>query len=333
MKTIKLFFIFTILTINLFAQYTILDMQNREVTIPDKIKGVVSVGGTPAINSFLFAFKKADIIQNGIEDENLKKMPFWKHQEWFMPKLFSLPQVSSNPPSWTPEFEKLALTKFDIALVNDTLGASLLEKRGYKTAVINWQGENSIQKSMNFFGELFNMQEHAKDYSEYYDKSINLIKQRTLNLKEKKSALYIRINNLSLPMVTTANTIFEKAGGISTTANINQEHISIDMEKLFVLNPDFLFVWGEDDVKLALNNPKFKDLKAVQNHQIFSIPMGAHFWTHYTPEQILCILWVAKKMYPELFEDIDMQKETSLFYEKFMGTKLSEEQIKQILNI
>lgn len=333
MKTIKLFFIFTLLSLNLFAQRTILDMENREITVPDNISGIVSVGGTPAINSFLFAFKKAGIIQNGVEDENLRKMPFWKHQEWFMPKLFSLPQVSSNPPSWNPEFEKLALTKFDIAIVNDSLGSSLLEKRAYKTAIINWQGEDNIKKSMNFLGELFNMQENAKNYSNYYDYIINLIDERTSSIKEKKSALYIRMNNLSLPMVTTANTIFKKAGGIPTTANINQEHISIDMEKLFVLNPDFLFVWGEDDVKLALNNLKFKDLKAVQNNQVYSIPMGAHFWTHYTPEQILCILWVSKKMYPELFKDIDMEKETFSFYEKFMGTKLSSEQIKQILNI
>jgi len=61
--------------------------------------------------------------------------------------------------------------------------------------------------------------------------------------------------------------------------------------------------------------------------------MGAHFWTHYTPEQILCILWVAKKMYPEKFEDIDMKKETSQFYEEFMGTKLSSQQINEILKL
>ena len=126
MKTIKsLFLIFTLLCLNLFAEHKIIDMENRQIIVPDKISGIVSVGGTPALNAFLFAFKKADIIQNGVEDENLKKMPFWKHQQWFMPKLFSLPQVSSNPPSWTPEFEKLALVKFDIALVNDS-GVSIV---------------------------------------------------------------------------------------------------------------------------------------------------------------------------------------------------------------
>lgn len=307
-------------------------MANREVIVPDQITGIVSVGGTPAINAFLFAFKKGNIIHNGVENERLSKMPFWKHQEWFLPKLFSMPQVSSNPPTWTPNFEKLAQTQFDIALVNNPLTAAVVEKKGYKAAVINWQGENNIQRSMTFLGQLFNMQSHALDYNNYYEGIVQLIKDRTSQIKDKKSALYLRVSNLSMPMVTTANAIFEKAGGISVSSHLTKEHLSIDMEKLFVLNPDYLFVWGKKDVKMALHNPKFKDLKAVKNKQVYSVPMGAHFWTHYTPEQALCILWVAKKMYPELFKDVDMKKETQKFYEKFMGTKLSENQLNQILN-
>lgn len=67
----------------------ITDMAGREIVISKKIENIVSVGGTPAINAFLFAFKKADYIQNGIENQRLKKMPFWKHQIWFMPKLLN----------------------------------------------------------------------------------------------------------------------------------------------------------------------------------------------------------------------------------------------------
>lgn len=126
-------------------------------------------------------------------------------------KTFELPQVSSNPPSWRPEFEKLAQTKFDIALVNNPISAEVLEKRGYKAAVINWQSEENIKKSMYFLGKLFDMEEHAKKYTNYYDNVIDLIKSRTQNIKNKKSALYIRLDSLSMPMVTTANTLFEKS--------------------------------------------------------------------------------------------------------------------------
>jgi iron complex transport system substrate-binding protein len=331
MKKLLLFYYTT--TLLVFADHTIKDMAQREVSVSENIHGIVSVGGTPAINAFLFAFKKGNIIHNGIENDRLQKMPFWRHQMWFMPKLFSLPQVSTNPPTWTPLFEKLAKTQFDIALVNNPTTASLIEKKGFKAAVINWHGKNNIQKSMSFLGELFNMQYHAKAYNEYYDKVVKKIFQKTDGLKKKKSALYIRLNNLMMPMVTTANSVFEKAGAVAAASKIKKEHVSIDMEKLFVLDPDYLFVWGKKDLQLAYKNPKFRNLKAVKNKHVYAVPMGAHFWTHYTPEQILCIQWVAKKIYPELFADLDMEKEAKGFYKKFMGVELSKNQIQKILNI
>lgn len=125
----------------------------------------------------------------------------------------------------------------------------------------------------------------------------------------------------------------KKAGAIPASKNIKIEHVSIDMEKLFVLNPDYLFVWSKKDLKQAYKNPKFKDLKAVKNRNVYAIPMGAHFWTHYTPEQVLSILWVAQKIYPEKFKDIDIFKETQNFYKQFMGKELSALQINEILNL
>ena len=334
MKKIALFIIFLLFSPALFGDQnrTIMDMAGYEITIPDKIEGIVSIGGTPAINTFLFAFKKADIIKNGIQNSQLKRMPFWKHQQWFLPKLFEMPQVSSNPPSWTPDFEKLAQTKFDIAIVNDDLSAQMLKKRGYQVIVMNWQGDDSIRKSMIFLGELFDMQKYARNYIDYYDNIVETVKNRTKNIKKKKSALFLRADNLMIPMVSTSNDIFKKAGGISASEGIKKEHALINMEKLFMMNPDYLFVWGKGNIKLLYSDPKFKDLKAVQNHNVYAVPMGAFFWTNYTPEQPLCILWAAKKMYPQRFKDIDMQKEAQDFYEKFMGMELSKEQIQEVLN-
>jgi iron complex transport system substrate-binding protein len=335
MKKLYLSLALILLSCNLFADSThmVTDMAGQKVIVPDKIEGVLSVGGTPAINTFLFAFGKADIIKNGVQNEHLKKMPFWKHQQWFMPKIFELPQVSTNPPSWTPDFEKMAQIKFDLAFVNDSLSAQMLQKRGYRVVVMNWQGENIIERSMTFMGELFNMQNHAKEYIDYYHNILKTAKSRTEDITDRKSALFLRLDNLMIPMVSTSNDIFKKAGGISASEHIKKEHALINMEQLFVFDPDYLFVWGKGDLKLAYNDPKFKDLKAVKNHNVYTVPLGAFFWTNYTPEQALCILWAAKKMYPEEFKDIDMQKETRDFYRRFMKKELTTQQLREILSI
>jgi iron complex transport system substrate-binding protein len=309
----------------------LIDMAQRHVELPQKIEGIVTVGGTPAINSFIFLFDKADIIQNGVQSP-LSKMPFWKHQKWFFDDLFRRPQVSSNPPEWTANFEKLAMTHFDVALVNNALSAELLEKRGYKAAVVNWHGDQSILRSVDFLAQLFNMPERALEYRRYTNTThIRIAKALSPFEGERRSALYLRLGMLNLPMVSTANTMIKAAGGQPSAASIAKEHATISLEKLYAWNPDVLFVWSKQDVKLAYSDLKYANLKAVKNKEVYVVPMGAHFWTHYTPEQPLGILWMATKLYPKRFMDIDMRKEVFDFYSRFMQRQLSSEQINEIL--
>lgn len=47
-------------------------------------------------------------------------------------------------------------------------------------------------------------------------------------------------------------------------------------------------------------------------------------WGYPLPEALaLGELWMAKKLYPEQFADIDMQKEVDAFYTKFYGQPYS----------
>ncbi len=308
---------------------TLVDMAQRSVTLPQQVKRVVTAGGTPAINSFVFLFGKASAIQNGVEPP-LSKMPFWKHQQWFFPELFTRPQVSSNPPEWTPNFEKLAMTRFDVALVNNALAADVLEKRGFKAMVVNWQGNESILRSVDVLAQLFDQPQRAQAYRDYYEGVLKRIAYDSAS--ERRSALYIRLGMLSLPMVTTANSMIAMAGGEAVATKIPNEHANISLEQLYAWNPDVLFVWSKQDVKLAYSDTKFANLKAVKNRDVYMVPMGAHFWTHYTPEQPLGMLWMATKLYPKRFSGVDMHAETAYFYEHFMQTRLSEEQIDEILS-
>ncbi|MBN2895357.1 MAG: ABC transporter substrate-binding protein [Campylobacterales bacterium] len=308
----------------------LVDRAGREVIVPADVRHVATVGGTPALNSFIYLFGKADTLVNGAEPP-LSKMPFWKHQQWFDPKVLSRPQVSRNPPDWTPDFEKLSTLHVDVALVNDTLAADVLQKRGYTFAVINWQGERSIDQSVAFLGQLFGMQERVVRYRAWEKSIRERIDQAMAEYQgERSSALYLRLGQLNLPMVSTANTMIRDAGGTAVAAQVPMEHVNITLEQLYAWNPDVLFVWSAQDVALAYREPKFALLKAVQNKAVYIVPMGAHFWTHYTPEQPLGRLWMATKLYPERFADVDVRREARLFYEHFMGVRLSEAQLDSV---
>lgn len=306
---------------------TLVDMAERQVIVPERVKHIATVGGTPALNSFIYLFGKAETLVNGAEPP-LSKMPFWKHQQWFDKGVLSRPQVSRNPPDWTPDFEKLSMLHVDVALVNDALAADVLQKRGYTVAVINWHGARSIDESVAFLGELFGMQERVALYRAWEASIQARIDEAMADYKgERRSALYVRLGQLNLPMVSTANTMIRDAGGVAVAAKVGMEHANITLEQLYTWNPDVLFVWSAQDVALAYSEPKFAMLKAVQNKAVYIVPMGAHFWTHYTPEQPLGRLWMATKLYPALFADLQMRREALLFYERFMGVRLSDAQL------
>lgn len=331
----KAFISILFLALSLLAEQSardIKDMSNRTVTLKKEIAGVVTIGGTPAINAFLFAIGKRDLIKNGISDNALKGFPIWKHQLYFFPDLFNLPQVSSGPPDWNPNIETLLSMDFDIGVVNDPITAQNLDQRGINTVVIKWDSPESIKDTMVFMGDLFNKQERAKEYLKYHDEVIAKINSHTNHSHfSKKRAIYVRFDNMTLPMTSTANKLIEIASATAPSSEILLENSTLNIEKLITWNPDVIFVWSQKDVDLALQDKRLKHINAVINKQIFIVPMGAHIWTHFTPEQPLAALWCFTKIYPEISTDIDITKEAREFYENFMDKELSKEQLESIL--
>ncbi len=330
---LRLLLTFCVLLLPILAgERTLSDMAGRTVTLPENVTRVVTIGGTPALNTFIFAMGKGETIKNGIGDSKLRRMPFWKHQAYFAPEIFTLPQVSSQPPQWIPDMEKLAAIPFDVGFVNDPVMAEQLTKKGFPVAVVNWQGADSIQKSMDFLAAVYNEPEHAVRYRAYYQNVLMRVAHAMKGYSgAKRSGLYLRLETLSLPMVTTANTVIQHAGGVASAAEIPVEHATINIEKLLTWNPDTLFVWSKKDQMAAYSDPKFANLKAVKNRNIHITPMGTHIWMHYTPEQPLAILWAAKKLYPERFETLNLKEETRAFYRTFMKKELTDEQVLGIL--
>jgi len=84
----------------------------------------------------------------------------------------------------------------------------------------------------------------------------------------------------------------------------------VDLEKLVALHPQ---------VPAEINNSKqWQAIDAVKNHRVYLMPEYAKAWGYPMPEAIgLGELWMAKKLYPQRFADIDMQKLAQQWYQRF----------------
>jgi iron complex transport system substrate-binding protein len=65
-------------------------------------------------------------------------------------------------------------------------------------------------------------------------------------------------------------------------------------------------------------------VQAVREGRIYVTPEYVKPWGHPCPESIgLGELWMAKKLYPEIFADIDMEAYVNDFYKTFYGIAYS----------
>jgi iron complex transport system substrate-binding protein len=59
-------------------------------------------------------------------------------------------------------------------------------------------------------------------------------------------------------------------------------------------------------------------------------PTGVFFWDS-GQQMILQVMWLAKLLHPDKFQDIDMAKEVKEFYSTFFQYELTDDQVKKIL--
>lgn len=322
-------FLVTAVSATVLSAKSITDMYDREVLLPSKVDHVVSAGGTPAVNAFLLALGAKNMITNGLPGSINGKN--WSNQLWFSPALADKPIVSSGGPDWNVNAEALSAIAHDVVFVVNPISADALTKKGFTTVALNWENPDSVKKTMTLLGSILGKEKNGQKYNLYYDQTLKNVSKKLNNIREKPKALYLRYTNLSVPMVTTATWLIESAGGINVAKGI-QDHAQIDVERLLVWNPDYLFVWNTKEVEEIYKDQRLSSLSAIKNKKVFAVPMGAHVWTHYTPEMPLAVVWAAKKFYPEKFKEVELEKIISDFYIQFYGTKLTKEQLWRIMN-
>ena len=87
----------------------------------------------------------------------------------------------------------------------------------------------------------------------------------------------------------------------------------INKEQLVSWNPDIIFVDHATSSQEVIDeslygDPDYATLTAVQNKSAYAVPVGTFYWDAGI-QIILMVEWMAQKMYPEYFTDLDMTTE------------------------
>lgn len=240
---------------------------------------------------------------------------------------------------------------------NNNEQKEVLTKAGFCAIGISangWQYDciETLNHWLDTLTEVFKYSDDIKILTERSNKAqkksveiYDMIKNRVSKLtnEEKKRVFFLFQFNDSTMMTSGKNFFGQWWADASGCLNVAEElskdnSVATNFEQVYAWNPDMIFITNfttalpKDLYENTVGTYDWSEVKAVKEKEVYKLPLG--MYRTYTPgiDTPITLLWFAKTAYPEMFEDVDLVKETRAYYQDIFGIQLSDEQIKSIYN-
>ncbi|HBE76187.1 MAG TPA: iron ABC transporter substrate-binding protein [Firmicutes bacterium] len=312
---------------------TITDLAGRQVRLPVEVKRVACLEG----NSYerVFLLSEADKIAVRI----LFDGPW---AERLNPRLKDIYCSSAYN---DPNIEELLSRQVDVVLYWDYPKQLAKLEECHIPVVVTQKTMKKIRNSeelveylkqeMRMYGKVLGpkAEKKATEWCAYFDQKTRWILARTSKIPEKQrpKVYYVRGPDALTTHGGNSNTYWfvEMAGGNFITKNMKQGG-QVTMEELIQWDPDVVFMGRVGQPDLILKDPKWQHIAAVRNNRVYATPNGVRSWDS-GGEAVLFIEYMAQKMYPDLFKDLNMTDEVKNYYWKFYKYHLSDNEAIRLL--
>lgn len=326
-----------------FEAYSFTDMDGHEVSIDEPIEDVYIVNMTP-LPAVYAAYKGSAEGLVSVPADSLSIIEGTPFENVY-------PDLMEVPTNTEVNVEEILAADPDVVFytggneeVYETLTNAGLTAVAFSTAMT--QDANAIENANEWVEQLetvFNEEGNSQTVLDYNEEAIAYVAEKTATIanEDKESAVII---------FALADGTMSVAGGghysdfwLTTSGAINaaaelDKIQPIDIEQLMEWNPDKIFLTNfnaalpADLYDNTISGFDFSKLQAVQNEQVYKIPLGSYRWYAPSNESALMLKWMASINQPELFADLDMSKEIASFYKEIYNYELSDADVSSMLN-
>lgn len=322
------------------ADRTFTDQIGRQVTVPDKVDRVV-VLQHQTLNL---------LVQMNATDKIVGVMANWKQQlgdgyARLAPELAQKtalgdlthvdpeqlvalhPQVvfvtNYAPQEMIDKISSLDIPVVAISLRHDAAGEQT--KMNPTMADEEQAYDRGLREGITLIGDIVNKPQEAKALIDATDKGRKLVSDRLQAIPEDQRVRAYMAN----PDLTTYGSgkytglMMAHAGALNVAASTVKGFKPVAMEQVIAWNPQVIFVQDRYPkvVDEILQSPQWQVIDAVKNHRVYLMPDYAKAWGYPMPEAMgIGELWMAKKLYPQKFTDIDMRSVANDWYQRFYRT-------------
>jgi iron complex transport system substrate-binding protein len=318
---------------------TIVDMGGTEVVLPKEVTRVIDLWH--ANNQVILLLGGADKLIG--TTEVIKGLP------WFAEvyprvrdvKAYTGPSISGF------NTEEVLAAKPDVVIVSTAKDAEILRNAGITAVFVTFRDFDGLKETVRITAQVLggDAPERAEKFINYFDGNLKLLTERLGGVSDRDRPKVYEVRSAN-PLdtdgkVSICTEWLAAAGGVNAIADVAEDNqTTVTMEEILKADPDYIIIGTQNAIgnqnadpiaEKIKNAPEWSTVKAVKNGRIYTNPVGTFLWARYSCEEALQVLWVAKLLHPDKFEDIDIVEEVRKFYKTFYDFDLSQANAERIL--
>lgn len=273
---------------------------------------------------YLFPEAKQRVV--GMHDTSQSKLDFMPLIDPNMSNKTLFPGGDIGPEQILPAKPDVVITKS----VNASKLGKTLEQVNTPVVYVDFELPDQYSRDLAILGQLLGNVDRAKKLDAYYKGQMEYVNAKTRSLKDadRPKVLLLQYTEksgtvaFSIPPAEWMQTlIIEMAGGtaIWKASSDKGGWTVVNLEQVAVWNPDMVFIVNysgnsKDAVKKLQADSKWQSLKAVKDNRIYGFPGDFYTWDQPDTRWGLGLIWLAIKIQPTLFSDVNIQREINQFY-------------------
>jgi len=295
----------------------VVDQMGKEVTINAEINRVVT--SYPIATNIIYTLGGQSKLV-GIDDNSYQ-------DQWFQKIDPGVTKIATVGMPFSENIETILSLDPDLVIVKS--GEEIrdkLEEVNIPVIELNLGSGADLESAVILIGSCLGLDKTAQELVNFYKERMDLVSERVkkVSLEKRERVLFIGVNDIYTAAIGGCyqDRMINSAGGINVAQNLigNGWFTQVSIEQILKWNPEVILVppyIRKGSVQEILNNPKWQNIKAVKDGKVYYIPTGVATWDCPEPESFLAPIWIAKLLYPEEFENINIESEIKLFYSKF----------------
>jgi iron complex transport system substrate-binding protein len=201
---------------------------------------------------------------------------------------------------------------------------------GIPVVALELETPEQFSSGVAVLGQLFGNPQHSEEIESFCQAELDAVNKGVEGLtgEEQPSVLLLQYSEtggevaFEVPPASYLQTIeVEMAGGVPVwkEASGGGGWNVVTLEQIAAWDPDVILVvdYSADSREVVAKlktDAKWQALKAVQEGRLYGFASDFYSWDQPDPRWVLGVTWLATKLQPERFPDLNMQQEVTQFF-------------------